>query len=108
MSTFFLAREIQLLGKSMGIDVSIDEICEFVDFDGYDDDSVSTNTNSNSNQQPVINIINSTVNYHSNNVVYDNNNDDYNFIFEEPEGTFGTPSAGPDDDDLDFGDIIEI
>jgi hypothetical protein len=108
---FLLAREIQILDKSMGIDVTIEDICDFIDLDDNDytdgDSSINTNT---LQQQPIINIINSTVNYHSNNVVYDhdNNNDEYNFIFEEPEGTFGVPSAGPDDDDLDFGDIIEI
>jgi hypothetical protein len=99
----------------MGIDVLIDDICEFVVFDGYDDDSVSTNTNNNSNQQPVINIINSNViirhnnnNTYSDNIIYDDNNDEYEFVFEEPGGDFGAPSAGANDDDLDFGDIIEI
>jgi hypothetical protein len=114
---FFLARDIQILDKSMGIDVYVEDICEFVDFD--DDDDTSTNTNSittntnTTNFQPVFNITHSNVtisNTPSRNVVYDNN-DDLEFVFESPEGTFGVPSAGPLDDDidgLDFGDIIEI
>jgi hypothetical protein len=112
---FFLARDIQILDKSMGIDVNIDDIFVFIDFDD-DDDTTITNpipTNTHTNLQPVFNITNSNVtisNTPSRNVVYDNN-DDYEFVFESPEGTFGVPSAGPLDDDidgLDFGEIIEI
>jgi hypothetical protein len=117
---FFLAREIQILDKSMGIDVTIDDLCDFIDLD--DDITESTdNTNTMQHQQPIINIINSNVTignnnrYSSDNIVYgDDNNNDYDFIFEEPEGTFGVPSAGSHDDDiandinLDFDDIIEI
>jgi hypothetical protein len=96
----------------MGINVDITDICDFIDLDDNDDNDGESSINTNTLQhQPIINIINSTVNYHSNNVVYDDNND-YDFVFEdEPEGTFGVPSAGPNDDDidgLDFGDIIEI
>jgi hypothetical protein len=112
---FFLAREIQLLDKSMGIDVTIDDICDFIDIDENDDDTTTTdNTNTMHQQQPIINIINSNVtignnnnNTYSDNVIYDHN-DEYEFIFEEPGGEFGAPSAGDNDDDLDFGDIIEI
>ena len=114
---FFYAREIQILDKAMGIDVSIDDLCDFIDLD--DNDDITESSNNTNIQQPIINIINSTVTignnnrYASDNIVYDHN-DDYNFIFEEPEGVFGVPSAGPHDDDidndihLDFGDIIEI
>jgi hypothetical protein len=83
----FLARESQLLDKSVGIDVSIDDICDFIDFN--DDDTVSSANTNTIQQQPVINIINSTVtignnNNHtySNNVIYDDTNDEYEFIFE--------------------------
>jgi uncharacterized protein YdhG (YjbR/CyaY superfamily) len=72
---------------------------------------INTNTTTHTNFQPVFNITHSNVTITpSRNVVYDNN-DDYEFVFESPEGTFGVPSAGPLDDDiegLDFGDIIEI
>ena len=110
----------------MGIDVDIDDICEFIDFDmdndnldyHHDDDNSSANTNT--NQQPIINIINSTVtigdNHHTtntNHIIYDDTNDEYEFIFENSFfGTYGAPpSAGDDIEDdihLDFGDIIEI
>ena len=30
---FFLARDVQILDKSMGLDVDIEDICEFIDFD---------------------------------------------------------------------------
>ena len=96
----------------MGIDVDIDEICDFIDLDDNDDITESSN-NTIQHQQPVINIINSNVTIGNNNnttfsdnVIYDNN-DEYEFIFEEPGGEFGAPSAGADDD-LDFGNIIEI
>ena len=104
----------------MGIDVTIDDLCDFIDLDDNDDDTTTTDNTQPIQQQPIINIINSNVTignnnnnntYHSNNVISDNDNDDYNFIFEEPEGTFGVPSAGANDDDIDgfdFGDIIEI
>jgi hypothetical protein len=114
---FFLARDIQILDKSMGLDVDIEDMCDFIDFNDDDDstitNSINANTNTNTNYQPVFNITNSNItitNTPSRNVVYDNN-DDYEFVFESPEGTFGAPSAGPLDDDidgLDFGDIIEI
>ena len=116
---YFLAREIQILDKSMGIEVTIDDICDFVDLDIDDDETTTTDNTNTIHQQPIINIINSNVTignnnnnntYHSNNVISDHD-DDYNFIFEEPYGEFGTPSAGDNDDDidgLDFGDIIEI
>jgi hypothetical protein len=116
---FFLARNIQILDKSMGINVDVEDICDFIDFD--DDDTLSSNT-TNTNPitinthhlQPIFNITNSNVTISktpSRNIVYDNTNDDYKFVFESPEGTFGVPSAGTLDDDidgLDFGNIIEI
>ena len=116
---FFLARDIQILDKSMGLDVNIEDMCDFIDFADDDDSTITNsinanaNTHTNTNYQPVFNITNSNItitNTPSRNVVYDNN-DDYEFVFESPEGTFGVPSAGPLDDDidgLDFGDIIEI
>jgi hypothetical protein len=110
---FFLARDIQILDKSMGIDVGVDDICDFIDFDDDDDTTITTNTHTHTNSQPIFNITNSNVtisNTPPRNVVNDNN-DDYEFVFESPEGTFGVPSAGPLDDDidgLDFGDIIEV
>ena len=75
--------------------------------------STITNTHTQA-RQPVINIINSNVtiaNEPSRNVVYDDN-DNLEFIFKEPFGTYGAPPSEGDDieDDihLDFGDIIEI
>ena len=94
-----------------GVDVEIDDICEFVDFGlDYDtgDETASTLTASTTNapaQQPVINIINSNVtfsNERSRNVVYDEDN--LEFIFEEPD-------ASVDYDDmpeLNFDEIVEI
>jgi hypothetical protein len=114
LSTGFLAREIQLLDKSMGIDVHIEDICDFVDLDDDDDTTTTNNTNTIQQHQPIINIINSNVTIGNNNnttfsdnVIYDHN-DEYEFVFEEPDGVFGAPSAGANDDDLDFGNIIEI
>ena len=118
---YLLARDIQFLDHAMGVDVEIDDICEFVDFGlDYDtgDETASTLTASTiantHSQQPVFNIINSRVtisNQPSRNVVYDDD-DNLEFIFEEPFGTYGAPpSAGDDIEDdihLDFGDIIEI
>jgi hypothetical protein len=65
---FFLARDIQLLDKSMGIDVDIDDICNFIDLDDNDDMTESSNnTQPIQNQQPIINIINSNVTIGNNN-----------------------------------------
>ena len=108
---YLLARDIQLLDHAMGVDVEIDDICEFVDFGlDYDtgDETASTLTASTTNapaQQPVININNSNVtfsNERSRNVVYDDDN--LEFIFEEPD-------ASVDYDDmpeLNFDEIVEI
>ena len=112
---FLLARDIQILDNSMGINVDIDDLCEFIDFNPDEDISISSNNTSIPVSQPrfqdIININNSNVTITpSRNIVYDND-DDLEFVFESPEGTFGVPSAGPNDDDidgLDFGDIIEI
>jgi hypothetical protein len=112
---FLLARDIQILDKSMGIDVTIDDICEFIDFNPDDDISLSLSTNTNNtnntNFQSIINITNSNVtisNTPNRNIVYDDD-DNIDFVFESSEGTFGAPPANGDDiDDLDFSDIIEI
>ena len=108
---YLLARDIQLLDKAMGIDVDIDEICEFIDFGlDYDtgDETASTITNSTTNttaQQPIFNIINSHVtisNQPSRNVVYDDDN--LEFIFEEPD-----VSVDYDDmPEIKFDEIVEI
>ena len=65
---YLLARDIQLLDHAMGINVDIDDICEFVDFDvDYETgdetaSSLTTSTTTNTqSHQPVINIINSNV-----------------------------------------------
>ena len=109
---YLLARDIQLLDKAMGIDVDIDEICEFIDFGlDYDtgDETASTLTNSTTNttaQQPIFNIINSHVtisNQPSRNVVYDDD-DNLEFIFEEPD-----VSVDYDDmPEINFDEIVEI
>ena len=109
---YLLARDIQLLDRAMGVDVDIDDICEFVDF-GLDYDTgdetastLTTSTTHTQSQQPVFNIINSHVtisNQPSRHVVYDDDN--LEFIFEEPD------DVHCDDDDmpeLNFDEIIEI
>ena len=110
---YLLARDIQLLDRAMGVDVDIDDICEFVDFGlDYDtgDETASTLTTSTTNtqsHQPIFNIINSNVtisNQPSRHAVYDDD-DNLEFIFEEPD------DEHCDDDDmpeLNFDEIIEI
>jgi hypothetical protein len=111
---FLLARDIQILDKSMGINVDIDDPCEFIDFNDDDDVTLSPNSNSipvntNTHLQPIINITNSNVTITPNrHIVYDDD-DNIDFVFESPEGEFGAlPSAGDDIEGLDFSDIIEI
>ena len=109
---YLLARDIQLLDQAMGVDVDIDDICEFVDFGlDYDtgDDTASTLTTSTVNthsHQPVINITNSNVtisNQPSRHIVYDDD-DNLEFIFEEPD------AIDYDDDmpEINFDEIVEI
>jgi hypothetical protein len=114
---FLSARDIQILDKSMGVYVDIDEICDFIDFNPDEDISISSYSNSitnktNTHLQPIINITISIVTISnspsSRNIVYDDE-DNLDFVFESPEGTFGAPpSFGDDIEGLDFGDIIEI
>jgi hypothetical protein len=109
---YLLARDIQLLDYAMGINVEIDDICEFVDFGlDYDtgDETASTLTAStianNQSQQPVFNIINSTVtisNQPSRHVVYDDD-DNLEFIFEEPDAV-----DYDDMPEINFDEIVEI
>jgi hypothetical protein len=101
---FLLAQDIQILDKSMGIDVTIDDLCDFIDFD--DDvktlSSSNTNTiplNNYTNLKPIINITNSNVtisNTPNRHIVYDDD-DNLEFVFESPEGTFGAPPLAGDD-----------
>ena len=110
---YLLARDIQILDKSMGIDVDIDDICEFVDFDmDYDDGeetaSSLTNTTTSLSQttQPIINIINSNVtisNEPSRHVVYDDE-DNIEFVFEDPD----VPVDYDDMPEINFDEIVEI
>ena len=111
---YLLARDIQLLDHAMGVNVEIDDICEFVDFGlDYDtcDETASTLTASTitntytQSHQPVINIINSNVtiaNEPSRNVVYDDN-DNLEFIFEEPDVV-----DYDDMPEINFDEIVEI
>ena len=110
---YLLARDIQLLDQAMGIDVNIDDICEFVDF-GLDYDtgdetasSLTTSTVNTHSHQPIINITNSHVtiaNERSRQVLYDDDN--LEFIFEEPDDLH----CNDDDDipELNFDEIVEI
>jgi hypothetical protein len=92
------------------------DIFDFVPFDN-DNDEYSCNATPPQSMhiqpiQPVINISNSsvTINNTSRGIIYDNN-DNYEFIFEEPEGIYGAPPPAGDDIEndinLEFDDIIE-
>ena len=112
-----LVNQIQLLDNSMGLAVDVDDIFDIIfDHDDIDDEySESTNTiSTTSNQPPIINITNSNVtisNTPHRNIVY-GEDDNLEFVFESPEGTFGAPPAEGDDiegfEGFDFGEIIEI
>ena len=105
---YLLARDIQLLDKSMGVDADLEDLFEFIDLD---DDVVELDNDDDIVQpiqtiHPTINIINSNVTISSQpsrNIVYDND-DNMEFVFEELD-------APVDDDDmpiLNFDEIVEI
>ena len=106
--------QIQLLDNSMGPGVDVDDIFDILyDYDNDDVDNDSTFT-PDTNLHSVINIVNSNVtitNTPNRHIVYDDD-DNLEFVFESPEGTFGAPPAEGDDiegfEGLDFGEIIEI
>ena len=107
--------QIQLLDVSMGMDIQLSDVFQFIgeNYEDDDDQSHSTTTND-THTQPIINIVNSNVtitNTPNRHIVYDDD-DNLEFVFESPEGTYGAPPADGDDDcddiGLDFGEIIEI
>ena len=110
---YLLARDIQLLDKAMGVDVELDDLFDFIDMD-YDDgaETESTLSHTASSQpqtirsaQPIFNIINSNVtiaNQSSRHVVYDDE-DNLEFIFEEPDAV-----DYDDMPEINFDEIVEI
>ena len=99
---YLLSRDIQALDVAMGVNVEIDQLLDFIDFDNEDITDDDHSNNIIPNNQPI------TSNTYPTNptsiVIYDDN-DPIEFIFDESE-------TYQDDDipelNLDDDDVIEI